>query len=1129
MPALTITIQQIDQDGNRYLAVTNRKNGQEICRNTFPFHPEHLVNLEPQWLLEKARPRSVADTMRGKDATEQATLTQMMQELAIYGQRLYGYLFGDGQKLAHFLEFAADPRVPIRLILSMHGNAAPLWRLPWEYVHDGRDFLALNGRFHLSRRPEGLGNIALDSVTVPLRILVIVSAPDDQELLDSEEEIGVIQDALDEALRAGLVQVAYVDDATLDNIGARMRDFQPHVVHYTGHGMYDRQRERSYLALEDEDGNTQRAGIEELRPHLSQVPDLRLVLLSSCQTAQTSDADAFRGVATGLLAAGIPAVIAMQFSIRDSSAIRLAGAFYGALARGETLTTAMQAARIALWQFADGPGYDWGIPALYLRTPPLPLVAADAAGAGMEASPPTSPAAMINVEGLPLPRHFVGRKSELRRLRRALRSNQTKAVLVRGLGGIGKSSVAARLIQRPGTPVDGVLTIRCHKVDPLDIPTKIASFLQGQGVAGHAEAGGLLLDSRRDPADRASMVAEQVAGRRYLFVFDNFETLLDTASGGDTSMSGEPEGNEAAYVVADPVLRGLLRGFLNANWRSLCIFTSRFRWRGFDDYVARATAEEIHLSQLTARQAIMMMDNLQRLRQEPIETKIAIWRKVGGHPKSIELLHGWLEQGRITDLLNDAALDRLLLPEWEAYFLRDLLAQIPAAEQEKLARLAIFQDELDAEVLAYASVTERMAARWLDLSLLQRVEQTQMLVHPVVAEYLLGHIGATARRELHCWAAAYYSQPFVAIAREIVAQSGQTWSETEIEELARSKGGVVGQLVHQTQNMKQAQGALARALTWQRHLFIAGEVDAANEIVNAIFSILARWGQRDQAKALQRRSIASLAGLTQAVAQTNLATLLMEEGSLDESLSTYWATYETFAYLDAKQQMAAVLKQMSIVYMKKDDLDAAIEKQETSLRIDEEIRNEEGQVASLHTLSILYRWKREYPTALARSQAAEELARKLGIEAFVASTLHAQGMIYDEMFRAADAAAEHDYPQIAAERFQQSLTISSRIGDEASAAKSVSQLGKLLRDAGQLSKAIGAFTKAMEIARKSNDPESLAVQFGLLGTVHEQQGEYTAALAKYQEALALFQKYGSPQNLAVVENDIARVRSKMEQ
>ena len=117
---------------------------------------------------------------------------------------------------------------------------------------------------------------------------------------------------------------------------------------------------------------------------------------------------------------------------------------------------------------------------------------------------------LINIDGLPLPRHFVGRKRELRQLRQALADNRTKSAFIRGMGGMGKSSLAAKLAQRPGTELDGMLVIRCHEVDVLDIPGKLASFLQSQGVAGHADAGNLLLNPTLDPAERAQRAAQLV-------------------------------------------------------------------------------------------------------------------------------------------------------------------------------------------------------------------------------------------------------------------------------------------------------------------------------------------------------------------------------------------------------------------------------------------------------------------------------------------------------------------------------------------------------------------------------------------------------------------------------------------
>jgi hypothetical protein len=546
-PEMIVTIERIGphpDGGDQYLAVTTRSSGAEICRHLFRYDPDLLIDFEPQWMLEKAVPRYNGEWIK-RGPGNATRLDEEEEKLATYGQRLYGFLFGDGEDLNAFLRFNDSYRRQARLTLAMHGNAAALWRLPWEYLHDGHDFLALHGRFLLSRVPHGLGQMDPPPAPLPLRILVIIAAPDDQKPLDTEEEIGVIQAALDEAVRAGRVRVEYLDDATLPAIGDTLRRFRPHVLHYTGHGSYDPQKERSYLALEDDGGKTRPAGIAELRPRLKDARDLRLVVLSGCQTARTSDVDAFRGVATGLLQESIPAVLAMQFSILDQSGIKLAEAFYAALAQGDTSTQAAQRVRLALWQFDEGPGYDWGIPALYLRAQGMHLI-----DPSQTSEVSQDFRSLLDVGGLPLPPYFVGRKPQLRTLRRALRERNINAVFVRGIGGMGKSSLAAKLLQRPGTELDGTLVVRCHEVAPLDIPAKLARFLEAQGRAGHAEAAALLLDSCQPPADRARQALSLIADRRYVFVFDNFESVMEipTLTPGPSPSKGEGPGPALSEV-----------------------------------------------------------------------------------------------------------------------------------------------------------------------------------------------------------------------------------------------------------------------------------------------------------------------------------------------------------------------------------------------------------------------------------------------------------------------------------------------------------------------------------------------------------------------------------------------------
>ena len=507
----------------------------------------------------------------------------------------------------------------------------------------------------------------------------------------------------------------------------------------------------------------------------------------------------------------------------------------------------------------------------------------------------------------------------------------------------------------------------------------------------------------------------------------------------------------------------------------------------------------------------------------------------------------------MTDLLADPNLDGLLAQEWEDYFLRALLAQLSETEQEALTRLSIFRTRLGDEEFGYAGADAAAVRRWLDLSLLQRervqvpdlpkemeallhllpeAERRKLLqaesysVHPVVREYLLGRGTEDERRKLHLWAAAYHGRPFVEIARRYAAQSDQSWTDEEIEQVAR--GQVVEAAVAQTDDLAQARGAMDRALEWQHHLFQAGDYEAAGEIVTAVWEILDRWGERDRAKALLRGSIETLEGSSKAVAQGNLATLLMEEGKLDEALETYEEIYRTFEVLRASQQMAVVLSQIALIYRDQGKYERAIEYQEQSLELFREQGDKKGQAISLHRLSIFYRYKGDYATALALSEEAERLYRKLQHEAGMAWSLHQQGTILRLMAGAAQIDDEGmTHLRAAAERFRQSLAIKRRIGNEAGAADSLGELGKLWMAAGQMREAIAAFTECAEIYQRTNNPAKLGITLEFLGRIHERQGQYVAALEKYQQALGLLRQYSSPQQQAVVEDDIARLQAKL--
>jgi CHAT domain-containing protein len=100
-----------------------------------------------------------------------------------------------------------------------------------------------------------------------------------------------------------------------------------HVFHFVGHGRYDRVADESTLAFAGETGRTQPVGADDISRLLAEHHPLRLVVLNACDTGRGSAADAFSSTAAALIRREVPAVVAMQFVITDSAAIRFAQNF----------------------------------------------------------------------------------------------------------------------------------------------------------------------------------------------------------------------------------------------------------------------------------------------------------------------------------------------------------------------------------------------------------------------------------------------------------------------------------------------------------------------------------------------------------------------------------------------------------------------------------------------------------------------------------------------------------------------------------------------------------------------------------------------------------------------------------
>jgi hypothetical protein len=255
----------------------------------------------------------------------------------------------------------------LRLDLSRAGVLAA-W--PWEYLRDPHaDFIALSRTSPLVRYSPALVNRPLPPLTTPLRILVMISNPSDVTDLDEETERRNLLRATIELQQRGLVEVEFLEDASLRQLQRVLRQKEFHVFHYIGHGVYHPASRQGLLIFEDPFDHTRAQAIrgEALARELHEETSLRLVVLNACQGALSDGFDPFSGVASSLIQRGMPAVVAQQFEITDRAAILFSEEFYKALAEGLPMEAAIAEGRRAiLGSLGSRDNIEWATPVLFL-------------------------------------------------------------------------------------------------------------------------------------------------------------------------------------------------------------------------------------------------------------------------------------------------------------------------------------------------------------------------------------------------------------------------------------------------------------------------------------------------------------------------------------------------------------------------------------------------------------------------------------------------------------------------------------------------------------------------------------------------------------------------------------------
>ncbi|MFQ5612792.1 MAG: CHAT domain-containing protein [Anaerolineae bacterium] len=296
------------------------------------------------------------------------------------GRKLFDWLFADDNLKRAWAEVRGQ-HSRRRIRLRIDASDPELHAIPWELLREEEAGgvplnLAAAEATPFSRYLAGKWQPGSPILKRPIKTLVAMANPKgladyDLAAIDEDREWALLQEAT-----AGLpVELIRLDGpCTLPALEAELKKGY-HILHFIGHGQYDKDRQGAYLYLADPAQEDEIAFVYDqdfaqmLARQLADVgvqrdDKLRLVFLASCQTATRSLADALRGFAPALIKAGVPAVVGMQDFVSVPTAQKFAATFYRQLLDHGQVDLAGNEARAAVLT-ADLPGAS--IPVLFMR------------------------------------------------------------------------------------------------------------------------------------------------------------------------------------------------------------------------------------------------------------------------------------------------------------------------------------------------------------------------------------------------------------------------------------------------------------------------------------------------------------------------------------------------------------------------------------------------------------------------------------------------------------------------------------------------------------------------------------------------------------------------------------------
>jgi hypothetical protein len=487
-------------------------------------------------------------------------------ELRDLGERLFTFLDGDERWFSQLVE---DPRgVTVRIAAGER-----LRHLPWELACRDGSYLTVSesGPLLPVRAASSIATLGTEvpKHNRPLRVLFMATSPEGVEpvLSYEAEEAGILEATADTG-----TELVVEESGTLEGLRFTAESYGPgyfDVLHVSGHATIHEGQPK--FLVENELGGPVLATADQFaRAMDGQWP--RLVFISGCLTGGAPDRGTIPSMSESLVQAGAPAVLGWALPVGDTSANAFASRLYQGLAAGQPLDRSVVVARRQLYA---GHSPSWHLLRVYADKSPLTPMVTPRNTPGREQIKARHAAdefldPQTQISRVASRASFVGRRRVIQRCLRTLKQppgppGAAQALVLQGLGGLGKSTLASRLLERMPTHQRAVWFGRVDLTKFRELTSKVMF----QNLDQQNEAAQILARDEVDLAVRLRYLFGWPLGQiPCLFVFDDFE-------------QGNLEERDGGYVLSSEmaqILPALLKAIRESSSTSRVIITSRYQF-----------------------------------------------------------------------------------------------------------------------------------------------------------------------------------------------------------------------------------------------------------------------------------------------------------------------------------------------------------------------------------------------------------------------------------------------------------------------------------------------------------------------------------------------------------------------